>query len=89
MQSGIGETLEEEPRVLEQLQMFADKATMNQQIKPDLLKYVMACQNVLRFQIPIVRDNGTIESLTCYRAQHKSHFMPVSGGVKYHPDLTL
>lgn len=30
-----------------------------------------------------------IETLTCYRAQHKHHFMPVKGGTRYAPDITL
>jgi glutamate dehydrogenase (NAD(P)+) len=49
----------------------------------------MACDHVLRFQIPVVKDNGFIETLTCYRAQHKHHFLPVKGGLKYGPDMTL
>ena len=49
----------------------------------------MACDDVLRFQIPVKRDNGKIEVLTCYRAQHKHHFMPVKGGTRYSADITL
>lgn len=28
-------------------------------------------------------------TLTCYRAQHKHHFMPVKGGVRFAPEITL
>jgi len=49
----------------------------------------MACDHVLRFQIPVRRDNGTLETFTCYRAQHKHHFMPVKGGTRYSSDMTL
>jgi glutamate dehydrogenase (NAD(P)+) len=66
-----------------------DQAAKHADVPPDLLKYLMACDHVLRFQIPVLRDNGLIETLTCYRAQHKHHFMPVKGGLKYSPTMTL
>lgn len=78
-----------EPRFLEQVQLFVDRAASRTTIPPDLLKYFMACDHVLRFQIPIKRDSGEIETLTCYRAQHKHHFMPVKGGTRYAPGITL
>ena len=71
------------------MQLFVDRAASRTVIPPDHLKYFMACDHVLRFQIPIKRDTGEIETLTCYRAQHKHHFMPVKGGTRYAPDLTL
>jgi glutamate dehydrogenase (NAD(P)+) len=79
----------EEPRFLEQVQLFVDEAAQYCNVKPDLLKYIMACDHVLRFQIPVIRDNGVLETFTCYRAQHKHHFMPVKGGLKYDSTLTL
>jgi len=78
-----------EPRFLEQVQLYVDRAATRTKIPPDMLKYFMACDHVLRFQIPIRRDSGEIETLTCYRAQHKHHFMPVKGGTRYAPDITL
>jgi glutamate dehydrogenase (NAD(P)+) len=83
------DTTEEEPRFLEQVQMYVDKAAKKTDVDQDMLKYIMACDDVLRFQIPIKRDNGKIEVLTCYRAQHKHHFMPVKGGTRYSADITL
>ncbi len=88
--TGMSEDAEvDEPRFLEQVQMFVDKAAQKTDVDQDMLKYIMACDDVLRFQIPIKRDNGKIEVLTCYRAQHKHHFMPVKGGTRYSPDMTL
>lgn len=40
---------EEEPRFLEQVQLYVDKAASKTNIAPDMLKYIMACDNVLRF----------------------------------------
>ena len=68
---------------------MVENAATKANIKPDMLKFLMACDNVIRFQIPIVRDNGNLEVLTCYRAQHKHHFMPVKGGTRYAEDMNL
>ena len=57
-----------EPRFLEQVQLYVDRAATRTNIAPDMLKYLMACDHVLRFQIPFRRDTGEIEVLTCYRA---------------------
>lgn len=57
-----------ELKFLENVQMMVDNAAQKANIKPDMLKYIMACDNVIRFQIPIRRDNGQLETLTCYRA---------------------
>ena len=79
----------EEPKFLENVQMIVENAAQKAGIKPEMLKYIMACDNVIRFQIPIKRDNGKLETLTCYRAQHKHHFMPVKGGTRYAADMNL
>jgi len=78
-----------EPRFLENVQLMVENAASKANIKPDMLKFLMACDNVIRFQIPVVRDNGNLEVLTCYRAQHKHHFMPVKGGTRYSEDMNL
>lgn len=34
-------------------------------------------------------DNGTIKSVTGYRAQHKHHKLPVKGGTRYADNIDL
>lgn len=81
--------VKQEPRFLENVQLTVENAAQKVGIRPDMLKYIMSCDAVVRFQIPIVRDNGQLETLTCYRAQHKHHFMPVKGGTRYSHDINL
>jgi glutamate dehydrogenase (NAD(P)+) len=69
--------------------MMVENAANKANINADMLKYIMSCDAVVRFQIPITRDNGKLETLTCYRAQHKHHFMPVKGGTRYADDINL
>lgn len=43
----------------------------------------------LRVQIPLRRDDGTVEALTGYRVQHNGARGPYKGGVRYHPQADL
>jgi hypothetical protein len=42
-------SMAEEPRFLEQVQLFVDKAASKTDVKADMLRYIMACDHVLRF----------------------------------------
>ena len=57
-----------EPRFLEQTEAYFDRAASKTGISEDYLKMVKVCDNILRFVIPLKRDNGTLELITCYRA---------------------
>ncbi len=57
----------EEPRFLEQVKLFFDRAATKTGIPEEYLKLIQACDTVIRFNIPLRRDNGTIETITCYR----------------------
>ena len=43
---------------------------------------------VQRVSLPLRRDDGRVEVLTGYRAQHDSVRGPYKGGIRYHPDVT-
>lgn len=57
-----------EPRFLEQTEAFFDRAALKTGISEDILKLIKVCDNILRFVIPLKKDNGTLELITCYRA---------------------
>ena len=78
-----------EPRFLENVQLFFNRAAAKTGISKDYLDLIMTCDNVIRFSIPIRRDNGSIENITCYRAQHKHHKLPVKGGTRYADSMDL
>jgi glutamate dehydrogenase (NAD(P)+) len=79
----------QEPRFLEQVKLFFDRAASKTDIPQEYLNLIKACNTVIRFNIPLRRDNGTIETITCYRAQHSHHRLPVKGGTRYSPDMDL
>jgi len=48
--------------------MFFERAAAQTGIPEDYLKVIQACNTVVRFNIPLMRDNGNLETITCYRA---------------------
>ena len=59
---------EKEPRFLEQVELFFNRAASKTGIDQEYLNLIQACQTVIRFNIPLRRDNGKLETVTCYRA---------------------
>jgi len=77
-------TADQEPRFLEMVKMNFDKAAgMVQTPDPGLLEVIKGCNSVLRVSFPVKRDNGKIEVITAYRAQHSHHRVPTKGGIRY------
>ena len=76
--------LENEPDFLNMVKNFFNKACNT---LPDIPKHYMEvvrhCKSVVTFNFPLVRDDGSIESITAYRAHHSSHQFPVKGGTRY------
>jgi hypothetical protein len=50
-----------EPRFLEQVDLFYNRAAAKTDVPKDYLDMIKICDNVVRFAIPIKRDNGKIE----------------------------
>ena len=57
----------DEPRFLDQVRMFFDRAASKTDIPAEYLALIKNCDCVIRFNIPLKRDNGSIETITCYR----------------------
>ena len=56
-----------EPRFLENVKLFLDRAGAKTNIPADMFAYIKACKNVVRFNIPLRMDDGSIRTITCYR----------------------
>merc|ERR1712166_1313450 len=86
---GKEKDMTKEPRFLENVQMFFNRAAATTGIPADWLELIRSCDSIIRFTFPIRRDNGLIETVTAYRAQHKHHFLPVKGGTRYAAGIDL
>ena len=56
-----------EPRFLEQVKLFYAHAAAKTGISDEKLNKIKACEALVRFNIPLRMDNGSIETITCYR----------------------
>jgi len=48
-----------------------------------ILRIMQPCHHVLELCFPLKRDNGVLEMITAYRAQHSPHKTPLKGGIRY------
>jgi glutamate dehydrogenase (NAD(P)+) len=48
-----------------------------------MLDQIKEINSVIHFTFPIKRDNGEIEVLHAWRAEHSHHMLPTKGGIRY------
>jgi glutamate dehydrogenase (NAD(P)+) len=78
-----------EPRFLENVKMFLQRAADKTTIPADMYEYIEKCNSVVRFNIPLKMDDGSLRTIPCYRAQHSTHALPVKGGTRYDAHIDL
>jgi len=81
---------ENEPEFLEMVKTFFNNACKTlPEIPVYYVEVVKHCKSVVSFNFPLVRDNGSIESISGYRAHHSTHILPVKGGCRFssHVDI--
>ncbi len=72
---------------LEQVNRMFDKAAAHTQHPAGLLKQIKICNSVYHMTFPLKRDDGSIETIQAYRAEHSHHKLPVKGGIRYAPSV--
>ena len=70
-----------------QVSKYYDKAAAHLDYPPGLLSQIKACNSVYRMQFPLKRDDGTIEVINGWRAQHSVHRLPTKGGIRFAPKV--
>ena len=71
--------------VSEFFEQAADRIGLDDHVR-DVLR---SCYRELRVQLPLRRDDGTLEVYSGYRVQHNGARGPYKGGVRYHPEVDL
>jgi glutamate dehydrogenase/leucine dehydrogenase len=81
--SEVDAALAKEPKFLEMVKLFYDKASTHIDIPRNYIDIIKNAKAVVRFNFPLVRDNGSIEVITAFRSQHSVHHLPTKGGTRY------
>ncbi len=68
---------------LEQVNRSFDRAAALTTHSPSLLEQIKQCNHVYYISFPIERDDGSIEVIRGWRAEHSHHRQPTKGGIRY------
>jgi glutamate dehydrogenase (NAD(P)+) len=52
-----------------------------------LFAQIKTCNSVYYVSFPVRRDDGSIEVIHAWRAEHSQHKLPTKGGIRYSPDV--
>lgn len=64
-----------------------DKAAALTDLNPLLLHQIKSCNCVYKVDFPLKRDDGSIEVVHAWRAEHSQHKLPTKGGIRYAPNV--
>ena len=73
----------QEPKFLEMVKLYFDQAATHIDIPRYYINVIKNAKAVVRFNFPLVRDDGSIEVITAFRSQHSLHYLPTKGGTRY------
>ena len=78
-----------EPSFLEMVRSYFDQAGTYTNVTKEKLEIYKSCNTVFKVRLPLVRDDGSLEYIPAYRAQHKHHRLPTKGGTRLSPHVCL
>jgi glutamate dehydrogenase (NAD(P)+) len=74
-----------EYRFTEEVNKSFDRAAAYVDADPTLLSQVRGNNSLYHFCFPVRRDDGSIEVVHAWRAEHSHHRSPTKGGIRYSP----
>jgi len=69
--------------LMAQVNRSFDRAAEHTDHPATLLKQIKTCNSVYHMTFPIKRDDGSIEVIQAWRAEHSHHRLPTKGGIRY------
>lgn len=75
--------MSQEVSFLEQVSRMFEKAAKHTSHSAGLLTQIRMCNSVYSMEFPLQRDDGTIETVKAWRAEHSQHKLPTKGGIRY------
>jgi glutamate dehydrogenase (NAD(P)+) len=68
---------------LDQVHRSFDQAAALTDLDEGLLGQIRTCNSVYRLTFPLKRDDGSIEVIEAWRAEHSQHKLPTKGGIRF------
>lgn len=75
--------MSEKIKFFQQVNSYFDRASSYLNYPEGLLKQIKVCNSVYHMTFPLKRDDGSIEVIHAWRAEHSHHKLPVKGGIRY------
>ncbi|MEO1496857.1 MAG: Glu/Leu/Phe/Val dehydrogenase dimerization domain-containing protein [Planctomycetota bacterium] len=76
-------------KAFEAVQHYFNKAADQLSLEPSMRNLLTQPERELTVQIPLKRDDGTLETLIAHRVQHNGARGPYKGGLRYHHHVDL
>ncbi len=76
-------------KAFEAVQMYFHEAADQLGMEDQMRTLLITPERELTVQLPLLRDNGKLETLIGYRVQHNSARGPMKGGLRYHHHVDL
>jgi len=73
---------------LDQVHRGFNQAAALTDLDEGLLGQIRTCNSVYRLTFPLKRDDGSIEVIEAWRAEHSQHKLPTKGGIRFSPGVT-
>lgn len=73
----------------ESVNHYFDRAAALTSLDSGLIDQVRACNAVYRMRFPVKRDDGSIEVVEAFRAEHSHHRLPTKGGIRFSSSVDL
>ena len=71
----------------EQVNRNFDRAAALTSHPRGLLDTIKSCNSIYHFTFPLERENGEVEVVHAWRAEHSHHKLPTKGGIRYSLDV--
>jgi glutamate dehydrogenase len=85
--TGVNKTKKMKPfeNALRQLNTAAELINLN----PDILKRLSVPDKIITANLPIKKDDGTLQIYEAYRVQYNNARGPYKGGIRFHPQVDI
>ena len=78
----------EEHNLLERVNHSFDRAAALTGLDATLLCQIRACNSIYYISFPLIRDDGSIDVIESWRAEHSHHKQPTKGGIRFSLTVT-